>query len=84
MKVVLKLDNAEGYVRVLSQEPGDWESVDDINEATVFDLELDGTAFGNVKFSPPLPFDEDDYKERERMAQHKLVHVKLGRVTEDG
>lgn len=81
MKVVLKSKGYTSYVRVLSPKPGDWETVSDIDQATVFDLELGG-AFDKLKITPPIPFDTNDHRDSDRMDEHMLVPVKIGGIEE--
>ncbi len=81
MKVVLKGNG--GYVKVNGPKPGDWERVGGLDEATVFDLVLNSDKAGRVRFDPPLPFDDDDSRDRDRMDDYRLVHVKIRNVMED-
>lgn len=82
MKVALK--NRDGhFVRLNGPRKGDWHVEPKIEDATIFDLSIDKDETTGINWSPFFPFDLDDYKDRERIGDYTLVHVKVAGVTED-
>ncbi len=83
MKVVLKHKDCPAYVKTTGPNPGNWMAVSNIEDATVFALDLDPHALGGLKVDPPVPFDtRGDYRDRDRIEHYYLVPVRT-RVVEE-
>lgn len=80
MTFVFRTETTRKYLRLTGGEPGDWEWVEDIRQATVFNAVL-GDQFDKIQVKPLWPFSPDDYRDY-HPNNVEMVAVRINQIEE--